>query len=102
MLHVALSALIGVNWARFQSLYILSLPPVMHEAFELIRLVDKLPLKICTLATWGKGGKEKFQLPLWGALYRREQICSCNPIAYLPRQCLFGVVVLTNGPVLCR
>ena len=26
----------------------------MHEAFELIRLVDKLPLKICALATWGK------------------------------------------------
>lgn len=24
----------------------------MHEAFELIRLVDKLPLKICALATW--------------------------------------------------
>ena len=29
MLHVALSALIGVNWARFQSLYVLSLIRVM-------------------------------------------------------------------------
>ena len=26
----------------------------MYEAFELQRLVEKLPLKICALATWGE------------------------------------------------
>ena len=25
-----------------------------HDAFDLIRLVEKLPLKICALATWGE------------------------------------------------
>ena len=37
-----------------------------YEAFELFKLIDKLPLKICALATWGEcitiatapGGKE--------------------------------------------
>ena len=27
---------------------------IMYEAFELIRLVEKLPLKICAIATWGE------------------------------------------------
>ena len=32
-----------------------SLPPsVMYEAFELCRLVEKLPLRICAIATWGE------------------------------------------------
>ena len=26
----------------------------MYEAFELQKLVEKLPLKICALATWGE------------------------------------------------
>jgi len=26
----------------------------MYDAFELIRLVEKLPLKICAIATWGE------------------------------------------------
>ena len=26
----------------------------MYDAFELQKLVEKLPLKICALATWGK------------------------------------------------
>ena len=27
---------------------------IMYEAFELIRIVEKLPLKITSLATWGE------------------------------------------------
>ena len=26
----------------------------MYDAFEAVRLVEKLPLKICALATWGE------------------------------------------------
>ena len=29
-------------------------PGDMNEAFELCRLVEKLPLKICAIATWGE------------------------------------------------
>lgn len=29
-------------------------PCIMYEAFELCRLVEKLPLKICAIATWGE------------------------------------------------
>ena len=30
----------------------------MYEAFELCRLVEKLPLKICAIATWGECPRE--------------------------------------------
>ena len=29
-------------------------PLAMFEAFELCKLVEKLPLKICAIATWGE------------------------------------------------
>ena len=31
----------------------------MHDAFELVRLVEKLPLKICAIATWGESAVAK-------------------------------------------
>ena len=36
----------------------------MYEAFELQRLVERLPLKICALATWGECIQQ------WGELWR--------------------------------
>ena len=40
---------------------------VMYEAFELQKLVEKLPLKICALATWGESHELVIEL-LWWAL----------------------------------
>ena len=34
----------------------------MYEAFELQRVVDKLPLKICALATWGEPSASEWAL----------------------------------------
>ena len=36
------------------SVHIAVRPAVMFEAFELFKLVEKLPLRICALATWGE------------------------------------------------
>ena len=36
------------------------------DAFEVIRLVEKLPLKICSLATWGEYVQKKLKKCFWG------------------------------------
>ena len=45
----------------------------MYEAFELFRLVEKLPLKICAIATWGE-----YRATAQSALRDRQRVVAAH------------------------